>query len=76
MAKLRGVRVTLPLDKRSFDTWLKRDLTHAQPLILLSFALNLLYDPKAQAVITRRACGPRRRWVSNDLTDRSNARLH
>lgn len=35
------------LSRTGFDTWLGRDPHHADPLIILAFALNLLYEPGA-----------------------------
>ena len=36
-----------PLDADAFAKWLARDAYHAEPLIILAFALNLAYDPAA-----------------------------
>ncbi len=36
-----------PLDEETFAKWLARDPYHAEPLIILAFALNLVYDPAA-----------------------------
>ena len=48
IGRLRGTSpATLPLEYAAFESWLRRDQTHAQPLIVLSFALNLLDEPTA-----------------------------
>jgi hypothetical protein len=38
------------LARGGFDAWLARDARHADPLMILAFALNLLYDPNATAL--------------------------
>jgi hypothetical protein len=47
MRRLRQGSGSLQLTKAQFKTWLQRSPSHAQPLIILCFALNLLYDPSA-----------------------------
>lgn len=39
-----------PLDAEAFAKWLARDPYHAEPLIILAFALNLAYDPAAHTL--------------------------
>ena len=39
-----------PLDADAFAKWLARDPYHAEPLIILAFALNLAYDPTAHTL--------------------------
>ncbi len=39
-----------PLDAEAFAKWLARDAYHAEPLIILAFALNLAYDPAAHTL--------------------------
>ena len=47
MAQLRGVSSPISLSEAAFKTWIQRSASHGQPLIVLAFALNLLYEPTA-----------------------------
>ena len=47
MAKLRGIPSPISLSESTFKTWIQRSASHGQPLIVLAFALNLLYEPTA-----------------------------
>jgi tetratricopeptide (TPR) repeat protein len=65
MRCIRGQAGTPVLARERFDAWLARDARHADPLIILAFALNLLDDPVAQTLgraeilqsLVRRECG-------------------
>jgi hypothetical protein len=50
IAALRGVTVPAPLARAAFSRWLGQDSAHAQPLIILAYALNLFDEPAATAL--------------------------
>jgi hypothetical protein len=50
IAALRRVTVPAPLARAAFSRWLGQDSAHAQPLIILAYALNLLDEPAATAL--------------------------
>ncbi|MCK9194635.1 MAG: tetratricopeptide repeat protein [Nevskia sp.] len=51
IAVLRDVAVPAPLPRAAFNGWLVQDYAHAQPLIILAYALNLLDEPTATALV-------------------------
>jgi tetratricopeptide (TPR) repeat protein len=65
MQQVRGQAGAPTLARARFDAWCARDARHADPLIILAFALNLLDDPVAQSLgraeilqsLVRRECG-------------------
>jgi two-component sensor histidine kinase len=50
MREVRGQAHAPMLAREQFETWRDRDVRHADPLIILTFALNLLDDPGAHGL--------------------------
>ncbi|MBI4756192.1 MAG: hypothetical protein HY778_12410, partial [Betaproteobacteria bacterium] len=65
--RLGRAEASPPIDEAGFAAWLAQDSQHAQPLLVLAYALNLLHDPAAVRLS--------RDEILAALVDRESARI-